>query len=89
MHIEGGSKLQGLREQGLSDNEIGTHLDKEQQEAVERHSKAFWKAVEEDPESLTRQDPLAGDVDPTGGYYEEPQNPMDAHRDEVARQHGD
>ncbi len=88
-HQTNGATLAELRGQGLSDDEIGDQFDKSHKEAIERHSKEFWEQVAEDPESLTREDPLAGDVDPTGGYYEEPPNPMDAHRDEVARQHGD
>lgn len=35
------------------------------------------------------EDPLAGDVDPTGGYYEEPLHPFEAHRLSVMRQYGD
>jgi hypothetical protein len=35
------------------------------------------------------EDPLAGDVDPTGGYYEAPMHVFDAHRLSVMRQHGD
>ena len=43
----------------------------------------------EDYDDSDNEDPLAGDVDPTGGYYEPPIHPMDAHRLEVMRQHGD
>jgi len=35
------------------------------------------------------EDPLAGDVEPTGGYYEPPIHPFEAHRLEVMCQHGD
>ncbi|HVS58478.1 MAG TPA: hypothetical protein VHD60_01935 [Candidatus Saccharimonadales bacterium] len=35
------------------------------------------------------EDPLAGDVDPIGGYYEEPLHPAEAHRLSVMRQYGD
>lgn len=35
------------------------------------------------------EDPLAGDVDPTGGYYEAPMHPSDAHLLRVMAQHGD
>ncbi len=35
------------------------------------------------------EDPLAGDVEPTGGYYEPSMHPWDAHRLSVMRQHGD
>ena len=35
------------------------------------------------------EDPLAGDVELTGGYYEPPIHPFEAQRLEVMRQHGD
>lgn len=35
------------------------------------------------------EDPLEGDVEPTGGYPEPEIHPQDAHRDRVMRQHGD
>jgi hypothetical protein len=35
------------------------------------------------------EDPLAGDVEPTGGYYEPKPDVFEAQRQEVMRQHGD
>ena len=46
----------------------------------------YWDELDTEEDN---EDPLAADVEPTGGRYEEPKHPMDAHRDEVARQHGD
>ncbi|HEY1064093.1 MAG TPA: hypothetical protein VGE30_02220 [Candidatus Saccharimonadales bacterium] len=43
--------------------------------------------IEEWPEE--DEDPLAGDVEPTGGYYVPPVHPFEAQRLAVMRQHGD
>ncbi len=39
--------------------------------------------------SIDDEDPLAGDVDPTGGHYEPSMHAFDAHRLSVMRQYGD
>jgi hypothetical protein len=40
-------------------------------------------------EEEDNEDPLAGDVEPTGGYYEPKPGAFEAHRLSVMRQHGD
>jgi len=82
------TELTKLREQGLTDDQIVEKFAIDHTKAVEEHSRKFWQDVADDPESLYREDPLAGDVDPTGGYYEESQHPHDAHMDQVHKQHG-
>jgi hypothetical protein len=55
------------------------------------------EAAAPDAEDLYRQemededteDPLAGDVEPTGGYYEPKPDAFEAQRLAVMRQHGD
>lgn len=39
--------------------------------------------------AMPDEDPLAGDVEPTGGYYVAPPDPFEAHSRRVAAQHGD
>lgn len=100
-----GSKLVTTREkfdkdfQGLSTEEIGDKLDREFEESEVQRLKAFGEERgdlvdydEHDEEEYTfepTEDPLAGDIEPTGGYPSSEIHPHDAHRLEVMRHHGD
>lgn len=81
--------IQKMRDEGLSDQEIAERLDAEDdriQAQIREKNAEMWRQMDEDDYDGT--DPLAGDVDPTGGYYEEPQHPWDAHMDRVHKEHG-
>ena len=90
-----------LEDYGSTPEEIGAALDHEEDEyeanvAEDARLDAMYADEEDDGASYINghrmddinEDPLAGDVEPTGGYYEPPQHAFDAHRDAVARQHG-
>lgn len=90
-----------LEDYGSTPEEIGAALDREEDEyevhvAEDARRDAMYANDEDDGASYinghrmddSNEDPLAGDVEPTGGYYEEPQHPWDAHMDRVHRDHG-
>lgn len=90
-----------LTDYGTQTEEIGAALDHEADEdAAWEAENARLDALEPDDEDDgaayinghrmddDNEDPLAGQVDSAIANYEEPQHPWDAHRNEVARQHG-
>ena len=60
----------------------------------DKADEAYWQEqdrlrdLEDGYDEEDNEDPLAGDVDPTGGYYEEPLSAFDAHMDAVHKMHG-
>jgi hypothetical protein len=62
---------------------------KANQERLAEEAAEHRRYPEESDDDDPDEDPLAGDVEPIGGYYEPPIHPFEAHRLEVMRQHGD
>ena len=86
--------------QGLSTEEIGDKLDREFEEDEALRRETFGEENDGNPVDYDEQageedmyeqteDPLAGDVEPTGGHPSPGIHPYDAQRLEVMRQHGD
>lgn len=72
---------QALHEQNLRDDENDSDYSDD--------SEYFDDPEGDDEDDFEDEDPLAGDVDPTGGYYDPPLDSFEAQRLEVMRQHGD
>jgi len=70
-------------------NELGASMANESDDDLVEVDDAFEGFGNDFDDEEDNEDPLAGDVDPTGGYYEEPMHPFEAQRLSVMRQHGD
>lgn len=80
-----------LVEAGLTHQEIGHEIDAQEdatQERVKAYTEKQNRLFPQDDDYYETEDPLAGDVEPTGGYPEPDRDSRDVFMDSIHKQHG-